>query len=75
MNTAPGSQVIKQLERCWERLSGTDYSYSTEDPHACLDYIFALRSARPVHVLSTSVLTDGTASLSDHFPVVLRLRF
>ena len=75
MNTAPGSLVTERLESCWERLSGTDFTYSTEDPHVCIDYVYSLRSAHPVRVLSASVLTEGTSSLSDHFPVVLNLRF
>ena len=75
MNAAPDSPVIALLENCWERLSGTAFTYSTEDPHACLDYVFALRSARPVRVDACEVLTTGTASLSDHYPLVLRLRY
>lgn len=75
MNAAPESPVIERLEECWERLSGTDSTYSTEEPRACLDYVFALRAARPVRTLSAEVLTGETASLSDHYPVLLRLRY
>ena len=75
MNAAPGSPVIEKLETCWERLSGTEFTYSTEDPHVCLDYIFAFRAAKPVRTVSAEVLTSGTAALSDHYPVVLRLRY
>ena len=75
MNSVPGSPAILALEQVWERLSSDDPTFSTEDPHVCIDYIFALKSARPVKVENAGVLMEGTETLSDHFPVVLKLRY
>ena len=75
MNSRPGSEAIRELEKCWERLSGTDCTYSTEDPHGCIDYIFSFRAATPVEVVSAEVVTAGTRTLSDHFPQLVKVRF
>ena len=75
MNSVPGSPAILALEQEWERLTPEVSTYSTENPHICIDYIFALKSARPVKVEKADVLTEGTERLSDHFPVILKLRY
>ena len=75
MNSLPGSEPLEELGKCWQQLSGTDFTYSTEDPHGCIDYIFAFKDAAPVKVISASVITDGTARLSDHFPVEVTVEF
>jgi len=69
MNARPGSPAITELEKCWIRLSGVEDTYSTEAPHGCIDYIFALKCAASVNVVSSRVLTEETARLSDHFPI------
>lgn len=71
MNARPGSPAVAELEKCWTRLSGLEDTYSTENPHGCIDYIFALKAAAPVRALSARVLTAGTATLSDHFPIAV----
>ena len=75
MNSLPNSPVISTLEEVWERLSPLSFTFSTEDPHACIDYIFSLKSAAPVKVTEARVLTEGSGNLSDHFPVFLKLRY
>ncbi len=75
MNDTPESETLAHLLEFWTPLSGTDFTSSTENPHACIDFVFALKSATPVEVLDSQVLSDGTASLSDHFPVRLSIRF
>lgn len=68
-NVVPESEVIATASACWTQLSGTGHTHSTSNPRHCIDYIFAFKSAAPVTVQSYEVLTQGTASLSDHFPV------
>ena len=73
MNARPGSATLQALETSWEPLSGTEFTYSTEDPHGCIDFIFAYKHAAPVQLLSYQVIREGTATLSDHFPVVVKV--
>ena len=75
MNATPESDTIALLEESWELLSGTAVTHSTEHPSKCIDYIFAYKNAAPVQVISTKVITEGTETLSDHFPVAVRIRF
>lgn len=71
-NALPESEAIGLVSQKWELVSGLDFTYSTEHPNKCIDYIFAYKDAAPVRVLSARVLTDGTDTLSDHFPVLLK---
>lgn len=75
MNSVPGSAPMEALSKVWNQLSGTEYTFSTERPHECIDFVFSLRSAVPVSVLSCRVLTEGTQEASDHFPVLLRVKY
>ena len=74
-NVTPESDVIGLAERCWTQLSGVDYTHSTTRPRHCIDYVFALKVAAPVKVLESVVLTEGTAELSDHFPVKVTVEY
>jgi endonuclease/exonuclease/phosphatase family metal-dependent hydrolase len=74
-NVTPDSDVIELAERCWAQLSGVDYTHSTTRPRHCIDYVFALKVAAPVQVLESVVLTEGTAELSDHFPVKVTVEY
>ncbi|MBP5373394.1 MAG: alpha-N-acetylglucosaminidase C-terminal domain-containing protein [Bacteroidales bacterium] len=73
MNAIPDSKTIALLEKDWTRLTGEEFTYSTDNPQKCIDYIFALKSAAPVQFSECSVLTDSTTALSDHFPVFCRI--
>ena len=73
-NVTPDSEVIAEAETCWTLLSGENFTYSTTHPKSCIDYIFALRDAAQVEVTGYEVLTEGTAELSDHFPVKITVR-
>ena len=55
------------------KTSGT----TSRDPSEgkCIDYVFALNSAAPVEVVSARVVTSGCSDLSDHYPVVVSVRF
>jgi endonuclease/exonuclease/phosphatase family metal-dependent hydrolase len=74
-NVLPSSDVIALAQDCWELLSGTDLTYSTVKPKKCIDYIFAFKAAAPVEVVRRQVLINGTANLSDHFPVLVTVKF
>ena len=73
MNSRPGSETIAELEKHWEQLSGADFTYSTEAPRKCIDYIFHLNGSAPVTVVSADVITSGVSELSDHLPVKVTL--
>ena len=74
-NAEPDSEAIGLMKKNWTLLSGTDFTYSTKDPRKCIDYIFAYKDAAPVTLVSTEVLTYGTETLSDHFPVKVVVKF
>ena len=74
-NAEPDSAPIALMKQSWTQLSGTDATYSTEDPHECIDYVFAWNQAAPVEVVSSEVLMSGTETLSDHFPVKVVVKF
>lgn len=72
MNSVPGSDTIKELEKCWTRLSPDAVTYPAGSK--CIDYVFAFKDAKPVEVVSTRVISDCTAGFSDHYPVVVTVR-
>ena len=74
-NVLPSSDVIALAQDCWIQLSGTDLTYSTVKPKKCIDYVFVFRSAAPVEVVRSQVLVNGTATLSDHFPVLVTVKY
>ena len=74
-NAEPESEAIRLMKEGWTQLSGTDFTYSTKTPRKCIDYIFAYKAAAPVEVVSSEVLTTGTETLSDHFPVKVVVKF
>ena len=67
-NSKPESDVIGLMRENWDQLSGTSFTYSTEAPHGCIDYIFSWNGSAPVKAVSSSVVTEA-GLLSDHFPV------
>lgn len=74
-NAEPDSEAIQLMRQGWTQLSGVDNTYSTKNPRKCIDYVFAYKAAAPVEVLSSEVLTTGTESFSDHFPVKVVVKF
>lgn len=76
MNALPGSAVLQELAAHWEQLSSAEETFSSKNPSKCIDYILALRSAAPVSVISSRVLSDpSTRTASDHLPVVVTFRY
>jgi endonuclease/exonuclease/phosphatase family metal-dependent hydrolase len=74
-NAEPDSEAIALMREGWMQLSGEAFTYSTKNPRKCIDYVFAWKSAAPVEVVSSEVLTSGTETLSDHFPVKVVVKF
>lgn len=79
MNAEPGSPTIQRLEQNWTMLSSTDFSFSTDDPRKCIDFIFAYKNAASVKVLKAKVCTkvkDKDVNIvlaSDHFPSFVKV--
>lgn len=71
MNATPGSPAVLELEKCWTKLSPEEATFPGNGK--CIDYIFALRSAKQVKVLSAGVISDRTSDFSDHYPLVVRV--
>ena len=74
-NVLPDSDVISLALERWTLLSGTDLTYSTKNRSKCIDYIFAFKDAVPVEVQSAEVLVEGTETLSDHYPVLITVKY
>ena len=75
LNSRPDSEILALLQEKWILLSGTGPTYSTEQPRQCIDYILAFKDAIPIRTVSSRVLTEGTALLSDHFPVLVTVEY
>lgn len=77
-NDTPGSETLQALSKDWTRLSGTAYSYSSRDPHVCIDYILVLNNGARVKTLKSSVLdsfrSGNVSHASDHLPVFAKVR-
>lgn len=74
-NVFPDSEVIALAQEFWTLLSGTALTFPSRNPNRCIDYVFALKDAAPVEVVNTKVITEGTADLSDHLPLVVKVKF
>ena len=74
-NAEPDSETIRLMQEGWTQLSGTESTYSTTNPSKCIDFVFAYKAAAPVEVVSSEVLTEGTETFSDHFPVKVVVKF
>ena len=74
-NVLPDSEVIALAHERWTLLSGEDLTYSTKKRSKCIDYIFAFKDAAPVEVQSAEVLVEGTENLSDHYPVLITVKY
>lgn len=68
-NHEPGSDVLALIEKNWQVISAEEFTYPTEAPCKCIDFICVLKDATPVRVLSSEIMTEATERLSDHFPV------
>ena len=78
-NDTPDSPVIRQLTRDWMLLSPLADSYSAQNPHVCIDYVFLLHNGARVRVAGGSVCTEFASGdvtvASDHLPVCVDVAF
>ena len=71
-NALPDSPVMQSMDSLWTKLSADDLTFPSKGPVKCIDYVYALSSARGVRVNRVKVIQNKKAS--DHIPVVVRLR-
>jgi len=73
MNDRPGSAPLRELEKHFTALSGTDPTYPSDEPHICIDYVLVLNNRAKVHRTDGAVcarFADGDVTIaSDHRPV------
>lgn len=74
-NAEPDDEVLLLAKKEWNLLTVTDYTFPTDAPCKCIDFIFAFKDAAPVEVVESQVITDGTINYSDHFPILVRVKF
>lgn len=79
MNAAPGSATVSALLEAWEPLSPEQFTYDSQQPHICIDYIFRLRDSAPVRVRAGGVPSGKEdprlEAASDHLPVYVKVSF
>lgn len=73
LNAEPESPTLCQLSEDWTILSSPDYTYPSDSPCKCIDYIMALNNRARYKVQKTAVLTHAASAdvvkASDHLPV------
>lgn len=74
-NCDPDGRTIELVKKSWTLLTPDDYTYPSDMPRACIDYIFVRPRGRKVEILSSYIPRDletaDLATASDHLPVVL----
>lgn len=77
-NDTPESRTLGVLSDDWELLSDTSYSYSSQDPYVCIDYILVLKNGARVKPLKSEVMREFKSGdvkhASDHLPVYVKVR-
>lgn len=78
-NETRDGSAIAEFRKDWDIVSPDSFTYSSTDPHACIDNIMVLKNGIRVNVLDAGVATDfknGSAEeASDHLPVFVRVEF
>lgn len=77
-NDTPESEPLAVFSEDWILLSDTSYSYSSLEPHKCIDYILALKNGARVKPLKSEVKdqfeSGDVRHASDHLPVYVKVR-
>lgn len=75
-NASPESDVIAMFDGNWQRISPERYSYPSDEPKVCIDYIFLLKGSKH-RCAESGVVTDfaeGSAQdASDHLAMFATL--
>ena len=71
--------ALLSLEEDWDFVTPDEYTYSSTDPHICIDNIMILRNGAEYEVVEARVARDfengDVGEASDHLPVMARIRF
>ncbi|MFZ6025924.1 MAG: endonuclease/exonuclease/phosphatase family protein [Bacteroidota bacterium] len=70
LNDTPGSTTMQILQQKFQLLSSSGFSFPSDNPDRCIDYILAYSKTR-IYVLESAVLQEPIAS--DHRPVLVAL--
>ncbi len=68
INDTPGTKTLELLSENWVQLSGNDYTWRSDKPDRCIDYIFGLQLESYRYKVLQQVVVDEPVA-SDHLPV------
>ena len=73
INDRPGTRTLDLLNNNWVQLSGNEYTFRSDRPDRCIDYVFGLKQEGiGYEVLKREVVNEPVAS--DHLPVFVDVR-
>ena len=76
-NCEPDGPTIDKVKETWTQLTPEDFTYPSDMPRKCIDYIFVRPRGRKVEVASAyvprSLEAADLATASDHLPVALEV--
>lgn len=73
INDTPGTKTLELLSENWLQLSGNEYTFRSDRPDRCIDYIFGHKhESFGYKVLQQIVVNEPVAS--DHLPVFVDIR-
>lgn len=73
INDRPGTRTLDLLNNNWVQLSGNEYTFRSDRPDSCIDFIFGLKQEGiGYEVLKSEVVNEPVAS--DHLPVFVDVR-
>lgn len=72
LNDTPASNTIQQLQQSFQLLSTDAFTFPSNNPDRCIDYILAHNKTK-LPVIKTEVLEEPVAS--DHRPLLVELKF
>lgn len=73
LNDIPGSPMMQLLQHHFQLLSSNVFSFPSDKPDRCIDYILVHTNKQSVRVIQTEVLNEPVAS--DHRPVLVELNW
>ncbi len=73
INDTPGSRTLELLSENWVQLSGNEFTFPSDAPEKCIDYVFGLRHDDfSYEIIRQAVVNEPVAS--DHLPVFVDIR-
>lgn len=71
-NFTTKNQGFEEISRLWQLITPIDRTYPSPNPVKCIDFIFCLKTARPVKVIDSKVIklakSVDVKIISDHLP-------